>query len=55
MVAAMVDAEVNRQALMIAYINDFRLMMWVAVLILPLVFLFRPSASRGDIPPPLLE
>jgi DHA2 family multidrug resistance protein len=51
MVAAMVDAEVNRQALMIAYLNDFRLMMWVAVLVLPLVILFRPGRSAGDLPP----
>jgi DHA2 family multidrug resistance protein len=51
MIAALVDAEVNRQALMIAYLNDFRLMMWVSILILPLVILFRPGRSPGDLPP----
>jgi DHA2 family multidrug resistance protein len=50
MAAALVDAEVNRQALMIAYLNDFRLMMWAAVVILPLVIIFRPGRSMGDAP-----
>jgi DHA2 family multidrug resistance protein len=51
MAAAMVDAEVNRQALMIAYLNDFRLMMWAALLILPLVLLFRPARNGGEAAP----
>ena len=55
MAAAMVDAEVNRQALMIAYINDFRLMMWVAVIVLPLLFLFRPGKSPSGAPPVVME
>jgi DHA2 family multidrug resistance protein len=55
MAAAMVDAEVNRQALMIAYINDFRLMMWIAVLILPLVVIIRPVRARGEAPTPIME
>ena len=38
-VAAMVDAEVNRQALMIAYLNDYWMMMWGAVIVLPMVLL----------------
>jgi DHA2 family multidrug resistance protein len=56
MAAAMVDAEVNRQALMIAYINDFWLMMWVSVIMLPLLFLFRPGKGLGaNRPPPVME
>ncbi len=55
MAAAMVDAEVNRQALMIAYLNDFRLMMWVAICVLPLIFLFRPGKTHGDTPPVVME
>jgi DHA2 family multidrug resistance protein len=55
MAAALVDAEVNRQALMIAYINDFRLMMWVAILILPLVVIIRPVRARGAAPTPIME
>ncbi|KUO56184.1 MAG: disulfide bond formation protein DsbA [Sphingomonadales bacterium BRH_c3] len=35
------DAEVNRQAAMIAYIDDFWLMMWVTLAAAPLAFLLR--------------
>lgn len=35
------DAEINRQAATLGYINDFALMMWVAILAMPLVFLLR--------------
>jgi DHA2 family multidrug resistance protein len=35
------DAEVNRQAAMIAYINDFKLMMIVTLLAVPLLMLVR--------------
>jgi DHA2 family multidrug resistance protein len=53
-VAALVDAEVNRQALMIAYVNDFWMMMWGAVIISPMVLLLRPV--RGHVEgPPILE
>ena len=43
-----VDAEVNRQALMIAYINDFHLMMIISLLAIPLVLLLR----KGRAPQP---
>jgi len=43
MVAAMVDAEINRQAMMIAYIDDFWLMMWSALIAVPVVLLLRPA------------
>jgi DHA2 family multidrug resistance protein len=43
---AMVNAEINRQAAMIAYIDDFWAMMWVTLLSVPLVILLRPLA-RG--------
>ena len=38
---AMMDAEVNRQALMIAYLGDFWLMAVVTALCVPLVFLMK--------------
>jgi DHA2 family multidrug resistance protein len=38
---AMLDAEVNRQALMIAYIDDFHLMMIVSLAAVPLLVLLR--------------
>ena len=44
--AAIADAEVNRQALMIAYINDYWMMMWAAILMLPVVLLLRPARAR---------
>jgi DHA2 family multidrug resistance protein len=44
--AAMIDAEVNRQAMMIAYIDDFWLMMWAAIIAMPVVMLLRSSPVR---------
>lgn len=47
-IAALAEAEVNRQAMMIAYINDFWIMMWTVVALLPLVLLLRPKrAPKG--------
>ena len=37
----MANAEVTRQAMMIAYINDYYLMMWITVAFLPLVIFIR--------------
>jgi DHA2 family multidrug resistance protein len=47
---AMAKAEVTRQAAMIAYLDDFRPMMWVALLSIPLVLLLRKErhAERPD-------
>ena len=44
----MIDAEVNRQAAMIAYVNDFYLMMWMTLAVVPFVFLMR----RPNLLPP---
>lgn len=49
-VAAMVDAEVNRQALMIAYIDDFWLMMWGAAAAMPFVLMIRPRKPGKEEP-----
>lgn len=38
--------EITRQASMIAYLNDFRLMMFVTLATVPLLFLLRPPARR---------
>ena len=40
------NGEVTRQALMLAYLQDFRLMMWIALAAIPLVVLLKPPA-RG--------
>ena len=48
----MIDAEINRQALMIAYLNDFLVMQWVALFALPLV-LFMGRAKKVEGAPPV--
>ena len=42
-VLALADAEINRQAAFIAYLNDFWLMMWITFAAIPLVLLLRPA------------
>ena len=37
----LLDMEINRQASTIAYLNDFKLMMWVVLAMLPMVLLLR--------------
>jgi DHA2 family multidrug resistance protein len=39
---AVINAEVSRQSMMIAYLNDYWLMMWATILVIPLTFLTRP-------------
>ena len=41
------DAEVSRQALMIAYLNDFRFMMYLSLLAVPLLLLLRSPRAAG--------
>ena len=43
---AMIDGEVNRQAAMIAYINDFWLMMWMTLAAVPLILMMRKADLR---------
>jgi DHA2 family multidrug resistance protein len=47
----MVDAEVNRQAAMVAYIDDFYLMMWLTLAVTPFVLFMRKSAVLARRPP----
>ena len=47
-----IDGEINRQALMIAYIDDYWTMMWAALAVLPLVLLMRASKGVGPKPVP---
>jgi len=39
------NSEITRQATMIAYLNDFRLMLVVTIITVPLVFLLRPAKA----------
>jgi DHA2 family multidrug resistance protein len=47
--ALALSAEISRQALMVAYLNDFRLMTLVCALCVPLVLILR--RPRGENPP----
>ena len=50
---SMVDAAVNRQAAMIAYIDNFYLMMWLSIAAIPLALVLRTgggSVYKGDMP-----
>ncbi len=51
-VMALLNAEVNRQAAMIAYLDDFRLMMFLTAITLPLVLLLKRPAKppKGEVP-----
>ena len=49
-VAAYINAEITRQALFIAYLDDFKLMMWVTFLVLPLLLLMRNSRKADETP-----
>ena len=42
---ALLNAEVTRQAAMVAYIDDFYLMMWITLAAAPLAFLMRKNAG----------
>lgn len=46
--ALLLDAEINRQAMMIAYIDDFHAMMWATLAAIPLVFLLRRPSREPD-------
>src|SRR3546814_257253 len=41
------DQMINRQATLIAYLNDFKLMMWVAIAAIPMLLLMREPKRRG--------
>ncbi|MGZ5860960.1 MAG: hypothetical protein ACXWI5_09050 [Croceibacterium sp.] len=44
---AMANMEVTRQAAMVAYIDDFYLMMWLSLLSVPLVFFMRKNTIHS--------
>ncbi len=45
---AALDAEVTKQAMVVAYANDFKLMMIVALVALPLIFLLRRAKAQPE-------
>ncbi len=46
----MLNAEVTRQATMIAYLDDFTLMMYVTLMVIPLLLLLRPPKAGAAAP-----
>src|SRR6476619_6210767 len=53
LVLAMMNAEVTKQALFIAYLDDFKLMMWVTFAVLPLLLFMRRGQRVGTGGPPV--
>jgi DHA2 family multidrug resistance protein len=51
---AALNAEVTKQAAVVAYANDFKLMMVVALVALPLILLLQRSKAQSD-ETPILE
>jgi DHA2 family multidrug resistance protein len=49
--AAMLDQQITRQAQIIAYVDDFKLMLVLAIVVLPLLLLTRPAPSGARSPP----
>ena len=47
-VIAAIDGEVNRQAVMIAYLDGFYAMFWGVVLVMPLVLLLQPARAGAE-------
>ena len=47
---AMIDAEITRQAAAIAYVNDFKIMMYLSLLVLPMLLLVKIPAAPRDAP-----
>ena len=50
---AYINAEITRQALFIAYLDDFKLMMMVTFVILPLLFFMKRGNKVGGGGPPV--
>ncbi len=48
-VFGMIDGMINRQAAMIAYIDDFYLMAWMSILVLPLVLLLQTPKGKVEV------
>ena len=53
--AAALNAEVSRQAAVIAYVNDFWLLMVLTLLALPLVWFLRVKPGSGPPPAPVID
>ena len=52
---AALDAEITRQAAIIAYVDDYKFMMLIALAAMPIVFLLRKGAAQGTAGHAVLE
>jgi DHA2 family multidrug resistance protein len=50
----MIDGMVMQQAAMIAYLDDFKLMFWITLAAVPLLFLLRYRRSPANAPAPVM-
>ena len=48
---ALLYGELLRQSSMVAYVDVFRLLAWVCVALIPLMFFMKPASPRGAAPP----
>jgi DHA2 family multidrug resistance protein len=52
-IATLANAEVTRQAMMIAFVDDFWMLKWLMILLIPLAFLVEPTLTRRAAREPL--
>ena len=50
-VMRVIDSEINRQAVMIAYVDDYWLMMWAAICVIPVALMLK--GARPGVPAPV--
>ena len=53
--AIALNAEITRQAMVIAYVNDFWLLMILTIVAIPLVYLLRSDPRGGPAPAPVID
>ena len=51
----MIEAELSRQALMIAFLDNFYMLSWMLLVFTPLPFLLKKARRFSGNPPPPME
>ncbi len=51
----LINLEINRQAAMIAYLDDFKLMMFLLIIMSPLIFLLKPGKPAAGQQPVMAD
>ena len=46
----MIDGEVNRQAAMIAYLDNFYMLFWLVLFIAPIAWIVKRPSAPGSLP-----